>query len=408
MSLSLSCRSRSGLRAAMRVAAAFVALAASPASFAQSNKPASSCAVAAVPGAPPYESTELLGDGRATFRLCALESGTVVLLSPDMAGVVPTGYPAGQPLGLTMLRAENGLWSVTTPAPLKPGVYRYAFRVDGVRTADPMATRHAEDRRGTSSLIEIAGKPAALHEWQAGAPHGTVSEVNYWSKATQNLRRAHVYTPPGYMQGKGRYPVLYLLHGAGGSDDSWISTGRADFILDNLIAAGKVRPMIVVMPLGHTPYRPGVSVFSNREFSEDLLGNLVPWVDANFRTIPGAPNRAMAGESMGGQHTLHVGLIHPEVFGSIGVFSIGLGTGGEAEAKTFGDTHSAALARAAKGLRLMYMAVGRDDVVYDTVAPARAMLDRFGIRHVYHETGGGHTWINWRDYLADFAPKLFR
>ncbi|MCW1401871.1 alpha/beta hydrolase-fold protein [Novosphingobium sp. MW5] len=325
-----------------------------------------------------------------------------------MAGVVPTGYPAGQPSGLAMVRAANGLWSVTTPSALPAGVYRYAFRIDGVRTSDPLATRHAEDRRGVSSLIEVPGQPAALHEWQSGIPHGTVSKVNYWSKATEDLRRAHVYTPPGYMRGKGRYPVLYLLHGAGGSDDSWISSGRVDFILDNLIAAGKVRPMIVVMPQGHTPYRPGVSVFSNREFSDDLLGNLVPWVDANFRTIPGARNRAMAGESMGGQHTLHVGLIHPEVFGSIGVFSIGLGTGGAAEAKAFGDTHSAALARSAKELRLMYMAVGRDDVVYDTVAPARAMLDRFGIRHVYRETDGGHTWINWRNYLADFTPRLFK
>lgn len=408
MSLSRRCRSRSGVLAAIRVAAALVALAASPISFAQSTTPAASCAAAAVPGAPPYESAELLSDGRATFRICAPQSGSIVLLSPDMAGVVPTGYPAGQPLGLTMLRADSGLWSVTTPAPLKPGVYRYSFRVDGLRMPDPLATRHAEDRRGISSLIEVPGQPAALHEWQAGVPHGTVSEVNYWSKATRDLRRAHIYTPPGYMQGKGRYPVLYLLHGAGGSDDSWISSGRADRILDNLIAAGKVRPMIVVMPQGHTPYRPGVSLFSNREFSEDLLGNLVPWVDANFRTMAGARNRAMAGESMGGQHTLHVGLIHPEVFGSIGVFSIGLGTGGAAEAKAFGDTHAAALARAAKSLGLTYMAVGRDDVVYDTVAPARAMLDRFGIRHVYRETDGGHTWIVWREHLADFAPRLFR
>lgn len=406
--MALRTRSRSALLKALRIAVALAIGAASQTVLAQTSPLAGGCAVAPAPGAPPYDSAELQADGRIIFRLCAADSRDVLLLSPDMAGVVPIGFPIGQPPGLAMVRDDKGLWSVTTPAPLRPGIYRYAFRVDGVRMPDPLATRHSEDRRGVSSLIEIPGRPATPHEWQAGVRHGTVSVVNYWSSATQDLRRAHVYTPPGYMQGQGRYPVLYLLHGAGGSDDSWISSGRADFILDNLIAAGKARPMIVVMPQGHTPYRPGVSVFSNREFSEDLLGNLVPWIDANFRTLPGAKNRAMAGESMGGQHTLHVGLIHPEVFRSIGVFSIGLGTGGAAEAKAFGDAHAEALARSARDLRLMYLAVGRDDVVYDTVAPAREMLDRFHIRHVYRETDGGHTWLNWREYLADFAPRLFR
>lgn len=381
---------------------------AAPAMAQTATTPASCAAPLATPGAPPYQSVEVQDSGRVTFRLCAPDSREVLLLSSDMYGVVPIGYPAGQPAGLVMMRDSSGLWSATTPAPLKPGVYRYAFRIDGVRTPDPLATRHSEERRGTSSLLEIAGNPQGLHLWQANIPHGMVSEFQYWSNATRDLRRAHVYTPPGYMRGARRYPVLYLVHGAGDSDDDWTSEGRANVILDNLIAAGKVRPMIVVMPMGHTPYRPGVSIFNNQEFSDDLLLNLIPRIDAEFRTLPDAGNRAMAGLSMGGQHTFYVGLTHPEVFRSLGVFSIGLGTGGEDEAKIFGDKHAEALTRAAKDLRFMYLAVGRDDFVYGTVAPARRMLARFGIKHIYRETDGGHTWLNWREYLADFAPRLFR
>ena len=203
--------------------------------------------------------------------------------------------------------------------------------------------------------------------------------------------------------------MLYLVHGAGDSDDSWTSVGHAHYILDNLIAAGRARPMIIVMPFGHTPDRPGTDLLANNDFGNDLIRDLIPQVDRSLRTIARADSRAMAGLSMGGSHTIRNGLTHPELFHYIGVFSMGLGMQGrETEVAKYEADNAVALKRSAKELRLLYYAMGRDDFLHATVAPTRAMLDRQGIRHVFNESGGGHTWINWRRYLNDFAPRLFR
>jgi enterochelin esterase family protein len=202
--------------------------------------------------------------------------------------------------------------------------------------------------------------------------------------------------------------VLYLVHGAGDSYESWTSVGHAHLILDNLIAEGKARPMIVVMPFGHTPDRPGANVLANTDFGDDLIKDLIPYVDGHFRTLADQPNRAMAGLSMGGSHTLRFGLTHPELFDHVGIFSMGLGLQGNNDVSAYESANDAALKQAAQELDLVYYAMGKDDFLYDTVAPTRAMLDKYGIDHVYNESGGGHTWINWRRYLADFAPRLFR
>jgi len=219
-------------------------------------------------------------------------------------------------------------------------------------------------------------------------------------------RRVHVYTPPGYEKGKGVYPVLYLVHGAGDSDDSWTSVGHAHYILDNLIASGKARPMIIVMPAGHTPDRPGADMLTNTGFRDDFLKDLVPYVDAHYRTTAKPDARAMAGLSMGGAHTIQNGLTHPELFHYIGVFSMGLQSAEQASA--YAARNDAALKQGAKAFKLVYYAMGKDDFLYATVAPTRATLDKYGISHVYKESDGGHTWINWRRYLADFAPRLFK
>jgi enterochelin esterase family protein len=220
-----------------------------------------------------------------------------------------------------------------------------------------------------------------------------------------------VYTPPGYGTSGKRYPVLYLVNGAGDSDDNWTSTGHAHYILDNLIAAGKAKPMIIVMPAGHTPDRAGAAgnMLANADFGADLLRELVPRIDAQFRTIAKPASRAMAGLSMGGAHTLQFGLTHPEVFNYVGIFSMGLGFGGNGpeEIARYEKANAAALARSAREMKLVYYAVGREDFLFSSIAPTRAMLDRQYIRHVYNESGGGHTWINWRRYLADFAARLF-
>ena len=359
--------------------------------------------------APParYRSAEQLPDGRVTFRLCAPAATEVLVTSSDYAPAIPLGF--GGPPGLAMTKDTSGLWSATTAAPFEPGTYRYNFRVNGARVPDPQAVRFSEERTATNSVLEVTGPEGAFQAWDPTVPHGAVSEIEYWSKALNAKRRAHVYTPPGYAKGTASYPVLYLVHGAGDSDDSWTSVGHAHYILDNLIAAGKARPMIVVMPFGHTPDRPGADMLANTDFGDDLHGDLIPHVEASYRTLKGTASRAMAGLSMGGAHTIRFGLTRPERFGYVGVFSMGLMD--TTQVSAYEAQHAAALRRGAAGaqaFKLVYYAMGKDDFLYRTVAPTRALLDKYGVRHVYSETGGGHTWTNWRRYLADFAPRLFR
>ena len=357
------------------------------------------------PGPARYKSTEVLGDGRVTFRVCAPEATTALVTSTDYAPAIPMGFGGGPP-GLAMSKDTSGLWSATTPVPIAAGTYRYNFRVNGARVPDPQATRFSHERVGTNSILEVPGAAGAFQAYDPKVPHGTVSAVEYWSTTLGAKRRAHVYTPPGYMRGTTRHPVLYLVHGAGDSDDSWTSVGHANYILDNLIAAGKAKPMIVVMPFGHTPDRPGADMLTNEDFGNDLSKDLIPYVEANFRTLNAPGSRAMAGLSMGGAHTLRFGLTNPERFGYVGVFSMGLMD--TAQVASYEKQNAASLTRGAKAFRLVYYAMGKEDFLYRTVAPTRSLLDKYGVKHVYNESGGGHTWVNWREYLADFAPRLFR
>ncbi|HEV7992383.1 MAG TPA: alpha/beta hydrolase-fold protein [Gemmatimonadaceae bacterium] len=354
-----------------------------------------------------YKSVETLPDGRVTFRLCAPEASTVAVTSSDNATAIPFGMGGG-PAGVPLTKDTLGLWTGTTTVPVEPGTYRYNFRVDGARVPDPQATRFSHERVGTNSVFEVLGPQGAFQAYDKSVPHGAVSTVEYWSSTLGAKRRAYVYTPPGYMKNAARYPVLYLVHGAGDSDDSWTSEGHANYILDNLIAAGKAKPMIVVMPFGHTPDRPGVDMLTNTDFGDDLLKDVIPYTEANFRTLNGPATRAMAGLSMGGAHTLNFGLTHPDRFGYVGVFSMGLGLQDTTQVRSYETQNAVALDRGALEFRLVYYAIGKDDFLYRTAAPTRALLDRHKIKHVYHESAGGHTWTNWRDYLADFAPRLFK
>jgi enterochelin esterase family protein len=355
------------------------------------------CEQTGFPAPPPsYKPVEVLPDGRIAFRLCAPRANEVRVTSsdiPDMGNLV---------LG----KGERGLWSGNTTQPVAPDNYRYSFIVDGVVLPDPQATSFSRERAGTSSTLEIPG--ADFQSWNPQVPHGVVMQIEYWSASLGIRRRAHVYVPPGYLKSSKRYPVLYLVNGAGDSDDNWTSTGHAHYILDNLIASGKAKPMIIVMPAGHTPDSPrSANILANPEFGADLLQSLVPFVDANFRTVAKPQSRAMAGLSMGGAHTLEFGLPHADTFRYIGIFSMGLGLSGPDDLARYEKSNAAGLARAAREMKLVYYAVGREDFLFDSIAPTRALLERQHIRHVYNETGGGHTWSNWRRYLADFLPRLF-
>jgi enterochelin esterase family protein len=358
-----------------------------------------------LPGPSAFKAVEQLPDRRVTFRVCAPDATSVSVTSSDIADVIPMGIGGG-PAGLPMTKDEKGVWSVTTPTPVAPDTYRFNFSVNGVPLPNPQGTTFSEARVGTNGTFEVTGPGGEFQTYNKDVPHGSVAEVEYWSKSLGMKRRAHVYTPPGYARGGGKYPVLYLVHGAGDSDDSWTSVGHAHYILDNLIAAGKAKPMIVVMPFGHTPDRPGANMLTNTDFSDDFLKDLIPYVEANYRTINKAQSRAMAGLSMGGAHTLNNGLTHPELFAYVGVFSMGLMNPqlvAEYDAK-----NGAALDKAGKSMKLVYYAMGKADFLYASVAPTRGLFEKHGIQHTYNESEGGHTWINWRRYFNDFAPRLFR
>jgi enterochelin esterase family protein len=227
----------------------------------------------------------------------------------------------------------------------------------------------------------------------------------------------HVYTPPGYESGGGRYPVLYLLHGAFDCDDSWSSVGRAGFILDNLIAAGKAKPMLVVMPAGHT----GPFVFGGPrpvvdEFVADFNGDVMPYVESHYRVLADRAHRALAGLSMGGGQTLAIGIPRLEEFAYLGVFSSGVfgitgtGPGSGGPGPSFEEQNRAVLddATKKKGLELVWFATGKDDFLLATSRATVEMLKKHGFAVTYQESPGGHTWLNWRNYLSEFAPRLFR
>jgi enterochelin esterase family protein len=306
--------------------------------------------------------------------------------------------------------------------PIDPGAYRYNFNVDGVSVIDPKNPATSESNNNTWSLVNVPGSDFMDTK---EVPHGAVASVTYYSSTLKRFRRMHVYTPPGYELGKGKYPVFYLLHGASDSDDSWSTVGRAGFILDNLIAARKAKPMLVVMPAGHTgPFefgRRSTNDFLSRvdEFVPDFLTNVVPYVETHYRVLTDRNSRAIAGLSMGGSQSLNIALPHLEKFGYVGVFSSGLFTEfgrrrTEADSApsrpSWEERHRDVLdnAKMKKGLKLLWFSTGTDDFVLETTRGTVAMLKKHGFNPVYHESTGGHTWINWRNYLNEFAPRLFR
>lgn len=352
-----------------------------------------------------YRSVEQLPDSRIRFRLCAPDAVEPRIISIDIEAI-PSGFD-GKPAGLVMTRDELGYWVGTTAVPVAAGTYSYGFRISGLTMADPQAEQFSIGYRGTSSVLEVRGAAGAFQTYDPAIPHGAVSTIDYSSASLGMMRRAHVYTPPGYEKGgTRRYPVLYLVHGAGDSDDSWTSRGRAHYILDNLIASGKAVPMIVVMPAGHTVFKPGSDLFANNDFAADLVKDLIPLIDGRYRTLADPAHRAMAGLSMGGAHTLSWGLPNPGIFGPIGIFSMGFFAPGQEE--RFVAANDANLRARAKAGTPVVFAMGKTDFLYSSVAPTRAMMDRYGIQYRYIESEGGHTWWNWREYLREFSEDIFK
>lgn len=344
------------------------------------------------------KSPVISADGQVAFQLYAPKAADVSLRTEGPAPFA----------NLKLVKGDSGVWTLRAQAPAD--LYIYWFDVDGVPVADPHNNRPRVNMATTRSLLEVPGASSDFFAEKA-VPHGEVTEVFYQSKALGIARRMHIYTPPGYATSGQRYPVLYLLHGAGDNDEAWLMAGRANFIFDNLIAAGKAKPMIVVMPAGHTPGAApvgGVSPAGPDAFARDLMTDVVPYAERNYRTLRGRENVAIAGLSMGGQQTLNVGLTNLDKFSQIGVFSSGWF--GQDGAGTFAKNHQALLAdpKLNDRIKLFWFATGKDDFVLPSTKAALALLDEHKIRHSFKETDGGHTWPNWRAYLNEFAPLLFR
>ena len=362
------------------------------------------------PDGPVVVSPEVLPDHRVVFRFYAPQAQQVraVFEGAEQTSGVPSG-------GVSLTKAPDGLWQ-TTFGPLDAGAYRYNFAVEGAIVTDP---RNIESERMQVMTRSILYVPGAAFMDTKDVPHGAVAVVTYFSKVLNKFRRIHIYTPPGYEANQQKYPVLYLLHGANESDDSWSTVGRAGSILDNLIADGKSVPMIVVMPNGHvdqTPPNlagigtPGSPPLLQRElvdFPNEFTGDILPYVESHYRAIPDRLHRAIAGLSMGGAQTLNIAFANPDKFSAAGVFSSGILSGGLDD---WEKSHLATLddPKLKKGLKMIWFGTGSSDFLLATSKATVEMLNRHGLSATFQESAGAHTWVNWRNYLYQFAPRLFR
>lgn len=329
-------------------------------------------------------SPEVKSDRTVTFRFRAPRAHQVLVAVEYLDGL--------RPLRL----GEDGVWAVTL-GPFEPELYSYNFVVDGVSAVDPLNPDIKIGTRTTQSLFDVPGDPPLFFE-ERPVPRGTVHLHRYESKTLGITRGLNVYTPPGYETSpEAAYPVFYLLHGAGDNERGWSTIGRANVILDNLIAEGKAIPMIIVMPDGHAPATEGV----DNPFHEDLVEEIIPYVEAKYRTKTGPENRALAGLSMGGFQTLDIGISHQDLFDWIGVFSAGI-------RDTYEQTHGPFLDSANEKLKLFWIGIGKTDFLGQSNENLLQLLERKNVKHTFRLSEGGHTWKNWRHYLHDFLPLIFK
>jgi enterochelin esterase-like enzyme len=344
-------------------------------------------------------------DRTVTFRFSAPEATAVFLVGEINRGKGP------QP----MSKDDAGIWSVTV-GPLPPEIWIYNFRVQGLDVVDPSnpSIKPVPPGQTANSFVEVPGKVPALYDYQP-VPHGQVRMILYESRAMAVTRWVWVYTPPDYDTTSTKYPVLYLLHGNGEDQSGWVRNGRANIVLDNLIAEHKVKPMIVVMPQGHALQGASVgpvfrlqgekSMFSPR-FPADLIEDVLPLVETQFRTIPDADHRAIAGLSMGGAQSLEIGLTHLDLFHYVMGFSAAIGAPFldiDQQLQNFYANPEVAN----KKLRLLAVYCGKQDFVQPGNLNFVQALHQHNIKSSYTETEGAHVWSVWRKNLAAALPLLF-
>lgn len=353
--------------------------------------------LAAPASAQPFSSPEVLSDGRVTFRLRATNANEVLLRCEGVSEA-------------KMLKNDQGVWSFTSP-PLEPDIYTYIFSVDGLRLLDPNNPRLKYNLLNSDSELWVPG-PKSL-PWEINdVPRGKLHRHFYKSTVADDERDFLVYTPPGYdPASRKKYPTLYLLHGFSDDASAWSTVGRANVILDNLIARGEAKPMIIVMPLGYGTMeyvrgatggrRSELRQISFDKFRENLLKEVIPQAEQSYRISADGKNRAIAGLSMGGAESLYIGLNALDRFAWVGAFSSGgLST-------NYPTQYPQLDKKANSQLRLLWIGCGREDRLIESNQQFLRWLDLKEVRYVWKETPGAHTFRVWRRYLAEFAPLLF-
>lgn len=370
---------------------------------------------------PQTTSPEINADRTATFRMIAPDAKSVQVIG-DFLPTQKIETPAGTfdaPGTADLTKNSDGIWEFTSSA-LSPELYSYSFIVDGLRMPDPSNVFQIRDIATITNVFLIDGERADYYKIK-DIPHGSISKVWYESPVLGKDRRMTVYTPAGYEKSGRNYPVLYLLHGMGGDENAWSELGRAGQILDNMIASGEIDPMIVVMTNGNVDLEatPGESslgfVQPTTQLPHTMDGmfeqhfpDVVKYIDSNYRTIADKQHRAIAGLSMGGFHSMQISKEYPEMFDYVGLFSSAINPRGDANSSVYNDIDRKLAAQFSNAPALYWIGIGDKDFLYEENKAFRKMLDEKGYRYVYRESPDGHIWKNWRIYLTEFLPLLFK
>ena len=352
-------------------------------------------------------------DNSATFKIYAPYAkevylvGTWIPFSPKTLGRVK------------MQRQENGIW-IHEEKNMKPDMYLYSYLVDNIRVLDDLNVYQVRDVSFNYNYFILPGTGTDYY-LNKKVLHGTIVKQWYPSKINNAERRMTVYLPAGYEKGKQKYPVLYLLHGMGGDEEAWPTLGRVAQILDNLIAEGKAKPMIVVMPNGHTnnSAAPGytengdglVSFQSSDSFSgkmEETFPEIIGFVESHYRVKKDKKNRAIAGLSMGGLHTTFISAIYPDKFDYVGLFSAAFISEERANSPIYKNYVGKLKEQKKQGFKLYWIGMGKNDFLYNVGVDFRKILDNQQVKYSYFETDGAHTWSEWKKYMLEFVPQLFK
>jgi len=372
-------------------------------------------------GAASVVSPQVNPDHTVTFRIEAAKADSVQIVgdfTPKQKMKTPFGeFDVAGPANLE--KGDNGIWTYTSK-PLESDLYTYNVIVDGFKSTDPNDVYMIRDVSSVFSIFIVPGEKGDLYSVE-DVPHGTVARRWYQSPGNEMIRRITIYTPPGYETNADKYPVLYLLHGMGGDEEAWINYGRTAQILDNLIAEGKAKPMIVVMTNGNVAQSaaPGESSLGFQKPTmmlphtmdgkfEETFPEVIKFTESNYRVKTDKADRAIAGLSMGGFHSLHISRYYPNTFDYVGLFSAAILPNEGVKSPLYEDFDGTLKTQKDNGYKLYWIGMGKSDFLYKSGVDYRAKLDNMGMKYTYMETEGGHTWTNWRTYLSEFVPQLFK